>query len=1299
MKTGDLENNNSLSNRNGSQNSGVTDTQYNTNGEGPGKSLKTIFTEYLNRNSATRPLDSVKSGATIEFNQQSVDSVDNEAHIPESPPTVKANDRDNDIGGFISVTSGKNVKKSAKDNSDIDIAAGFREVNITPTGSKNANTDAAGEFADDEASGYAGDVADGYAGGYAGDEVDGFAGGFAGDEVDGYAGDLTGGFAGGYAGDVAGGFTSGYADRFAGDLTGDLTGGFLGDEASGYADGFAGGFAGDEVDGFAGDLTGDLTVDLTGDLTGGFAGVEASGYADGFADDVADGFSDGYEDDDVSGFSNGYEDGYASENEGGGTGSRMGAGPRSEAGPRAGDGPRGGNGRGDGPRSGASPRAGDGPRGGNGRGDGPRSVASPRGGAGPRSGGGAGGADGAGGENAGGEGERRPTPREVALKAATLSYTAIKWVMIYMGRFISTVFKIALVIILVIAFGILGAGVGAIYGYIQGVEPITSIMLEMKIQSSYIYDADGNQLARLTGSGNVNRQLVHYNEISPFIPRALIAIEDKRFESHNGVDPKRIVGAGLKFILGGSDAYGASTITQQLVKNVTGKKDETLERKVQEWYLAIELEKTMEKWKILELYLNVVYFGNGCYGVSSASRTYYGKAAADLSLAESALLVGITNSPGKYNPFTETGLKNAKTRQAVILNEMLKQGMISDEEYDEALAEKITVIPKAVTAAVTLKPNSYFIDCVIDEVKNDLMAEKGMTSEMALAQIYNYGLRIYTTQSPGVQSALDSVFNDPQYFPDINPDAQKNNELPQGAMVILDPNTAQIKAICGGYGEKLADRTFNRATQARRQPGSSIKPIAVYGPALDQHTITLATVVDDTPSHYDPVNPERIYPKNSSNDFRGLTTIRDAIRRSVNVVAVKTWLRIPDTSHKYLDKSGINRDSETQVALALGGLHKGVTPLEMAAAYVPFDNRGMYYTPTTYTKVLDSDGRVLLDNTVRPPTIIYNEQTAFLMTSALEDVIKTGTGTAAALFGGDMPAAGKTGTTNDNADRWFVGYTPYYVAATWYGYDNKIKKITLTQDELGNAMRIWRTVMERIHDGLMPKEFPIPDQIVTASVCAYSGKAPTAACRNDPRGSAIRTEYFIKGTEPKDLDKCDVHVTTKVCLTGSAATGGDVAAGPYCPDEEVKERVVTKREAPFTPMPGDPYPNDWLYEYKNLPLCPYHTADGIAAEFAPEPEEEPEPEDATDASGAVNEQAGEAGGGGGSGGGELTAGQGGGPGAGGTGGAGDTGGAGGAGAGDTGVRIQRTPRPNHNVIPSATEPSTAGGDIPSGPGE
>jgi penicillin-binding protein 1A len=309
---------------------------------------------------------------------------------------------------------------------------------------------------------------------------------------------------------------------------------------------------------------------------------------------------------------------------------------------------------------------------------------------------------------------------------------------------------------------------------------------------------------------------------------------------------------------------------------------------------------------------------------------------------------------------------------------------------------------------------------------------------------------------------------------------------------------------------------------------------------------------------------------------------------------------IPDASLSYLDKAGINRDGERRVALALGGLNRGVTPLEMAAAYVPFVNRGMYYAPTSYTKVLDSDGKVLLDKTSRQPSIVYGEQAAFLMTSMLQDVVKSGTGTQAALADGAMPTAGKTGTTNDNADRWFVGYTPYYVASTWYGYDNNIKKITLTGEELNNAMRIWRAVMEKVHENLEPKEFPMPDQIVSASVCVYSGKAPTEYCRQDPRGNAVRTEYFIKGTEPKASDPCDVHRPIAICGEVSDLLGYTVLAGDYCPAETVKQAVVVRRAVQPERRPGDPYPADWEYEYSGYPVCPYHTAYGIAAEYLPD---------------------------------------------------------------------------------------------------
>ncbi|MDR1061807.1 MAG: PBP1A family penicillin-binding protein, partial [Clostridiales bacterium] len=806
-------------------------------------------------------------------------------------------------------------------------------------------------------------------------------------------------------------------------------------------------------------------------------------------------------------------------------------------------------------------------------------------------------ADGGDGGDAGGAppGSARPVWQNVLFRILT----GFKWVFIYMGRFFATVFKTAIVIVMVVGFGVMGAGLGAVYGYIQNVEPITSDMLEIKVLTSYIYDADGNEMARLTGRENVNRVPVKYENIAPMLPKAFIAIEDERFESHNGVDIKRIGSAAIGFVTNAGSSHGASTITQQLVKHVTGNKFETLERKVQEWYLAIELEKGMEKWKILELYMNLIYFSNGCYGVQSASSAYFGKDVAELSLAECAFLAGIPNSPSRNNPYTDSGKANAFSRQRDILKKMLELGMISQRQHDAARAEQLTILPKQAAASVT-KPHSYFVDTVINDVKKDLMAEKGMTDTMALMTIYSNGVKIYATQSSSIQAAMDEVFTNDDYFPKINPGAIEHDEQPQSAMVVLDPTTAQIKAMYGGYGEKQASSTFNRATQAKRQPGSSIKPIAVYGPALDQRAITPATVIDDAPMHLDPNDPARVYPSNSNNRFGGLTTIRAAVRRSVNVVAMKVWGMIPDTSLSYLSKVGINRDSERNVALALGGLHNGVSPLEMAAAYAPFVNRGMYYEPITYTRVLDSNGKVLLDKTSRQPSIVYSEQAAFLMTSMLQDVVKSGTGTAAALSGGDMPSAGKTGTTNDNADRWFVGYTPYYVAATWFGYDNSIKKITLSSGELDNAMLIWKAVMEKAHENLAPKEFAMPDQIVSASVCAYSGKAPTEYCASDPRGNAIRTEYFIKGTEPKSSDPCDVHRPVVLCGATSDLLGEPVLAGPYCPPSSLRTSVVVRRPVQSERLPGDPYPSDWEYEYAGYPSCPYHTEYGIAPEYLPD---------------------------------------------------------------------------------------------------
>lgn len=780
-------------------------------------------------------------------------------------------------------------------------------------------------------------------------------------------------------------------------------------------------------------------------------------------------------------------------------------------------------------------------------------------------------------------------------------------------KFTLTVLKIVVVSILALCFFAGGAVGGAILGYIKTTAPLNPEDFITKTETSYVYDADGNQIAELTGAENKNMVQVSYDEVPKYLKDAIIAIEDERFEEHPGIDLRRIFSAVISAVMNSGEAeHGASTITQQVVKNITGNTKRSLARKVQEQWTALQLEKRYTKWEILEKYMNIIYMGYNYYGVESASKAYFGKHVSDLSLAECALLAGITNLPGKYNPFTTKGRENAIARQKTILEKMLELGKITQDEYEQALNEELKFMEPSDSNKNT-SSQTYFVDQVILDVAKDLAKEKGISEVEARRRIYNYGYKIYTTQDSRMQQAMDEVFTDETYFPvldkngnPINKNAAKYDEIPQAAMVIIDPFTGHIKAMYGGHGEKTKNLAFNRATQAKRQPGSSIKPIAVYGPALDLKLITPATVYDDTVSHMDPKNPEKRWPQNSdTTSYEGLTSIRFAIKSSVNVVATKV-LRDTlgfDNTFDYLEKAGVqlDRNKDRNLAMALGGITDGVTPLQMAAAYVPFANQGLYYTPTTYTKVTDRDGKVILEKT-QEYNIVYEEATAFLMADMMQEVTRgrvstyPNGGTAASRISiqdKKMPVAGKTGTTSDNVDKWFVGYTPYYVASAWYGYDNKTKKIVLESGERNQAQIIWNAVMQKVHEGLEPKQFPVPSDVVKSTICIYSGKLATDLCTHDSRGNATMEQYFLKGTEPRYDETCDVHVTAKVCTDSKDIWGRNLLAGENCPQSSVIEKTFIHRLQPYTPqVPGDPYPEDWKYELPDGEYCTIHGAPG-----------------------------------------------------------------------------------------------------------
>lgn len=619
--------------------------------------------------------------------------------------------------------------------------------------------------------------------------------------------------------------------------------------------------------------------------------------------------------------------------------------------------------------------------------------------------------------------------------------------------------------------------------------------------SSIVYadDADGNssEIAYLHSDGN--REWIDSDKIPDVAKEAAVAIEDERFYQHGGVDLKRTAGATVGWfvskITGKSPSYGGSTITQQVIKNITQEKDKKVSRKIKEMMRAVAFEKRFTKDEILTMYLNIVYFGNQCYGIEPAAKVYFSKSAIDLTLPQAAMIVGTTQAPSRYDPFRNP--EDTKTKRNTVLKKMNELGKISDEEYESAVNSELGVNTKYQSIHSTVY--SYFVDQVINDVISDLQTQKGYSETFATQQVFSGGLKIYTTMDSNIQDSIESIYTQTSNFPA----ASKGT---QSAMVIIDPYTGQIKGMAGGIGKKTESRGLNRATQSKRQPGSSIKPLSVYAPALETGKITPATILTD-----EAVTIADWSPKNSYSGFKGDMSVRKAIEISANIPAVKTLQTLGlETSYNYMKNklhfSSITETDKNLSSLALGGLTNGVSAKEMAAAYSIFVNDGNYIEPYTYTKVLDSSGKVLLENEINKTKVI-SEANAYIMSGFLHEVVNTssGTGRNARLSG--MTTYGKTGTTNDNCDKWFVGYTPYYVGAVWYGCDTMVP---LTKLGVSNnvSTAVWKKVMQKVHEGLPNRELSKPDNVTAVSMCQKTGKLSSSGC------AYAKTEYFVNGTVP-----------------------------------------------------------------------------------------------------------------------------------------------------------------------------------------
>ncbi len=641
-----------------------------------------------------------------------------------------------------------------------------------------------------------------------------------------------------------------------------------------------------------------------------------------------------------------------------------------------------------------------------------------------------------------------------------------------------------------------------------------------------------------------NRTWVSIEGIPADLRFATIAIEDKRFRDHHGVDWLRTAKASVNMFLGGSSSYGASTITQQLIKNLTGQDEVTVRRKLIEIFRALEFEKRYTKDDILEWYLNTIYMGEGCYGVQSAAHAYFGKSVDKLSLAECASLIAITNNPSIYDPYINP--EKNRSRQMLVLGAMLDQGFIDQSEYDQATAQEMVFRSTSLEDTEdtgNIYYYSYFVDQVLRDVIADLCEATGYSYEIVEQMVKTGGYQIYCTIDPDVQQCVDQVYTDLANIPQT-----ESTQQLQSAIVVIDNKTGDIVAMAGGVGEKSGSLTFNRAVQSLLSPGSTIKPLSVYAPALDLGIITPVSVYDDTPHRFTDDEKNNRWPKNSDNVYRGLMSIDQAVGLSVNTIPVKLVAQMgPEYCYTFAkEKMGldtlvsewtIGEKTYTDVdlaPLAMGGLTRGVTVQAMAEAYASFPNDGEYRTARTYTKVVDAAGNVVLENEQERHQAI-KPQSAWYITHMLENAVQTGTGTGAQLE--NMAVAGKTGTTTSNYDRWFCGYTPYYTAAVWCGYDNP-EEIRLPSGTPNPAVTLWHDVFAEIHSTLSKRSFSTPSNVISCQICQDSGLLATEACKKDPRGSrVVEVELSIYDVP---TTYCATHELVEVCGTSNQV------ANRYC---------------------------------------------------------------------------------------------------------------------------------------------------------
>lgn len=678
---------------------------------------------------------------------------------------------------------------------------------------------------------------------------------------------------------------------------------------------------------------------------------------------------------------------------------------------------------------------------------------------------------------------------------------------------------------------------------------ITKDDLAIAYQNTNVYDIDGKKIAELTG--DENRKIITMSEMGPYLPNAFVAIEDERFYSHFGIDIKRTGGAIVTYILnGGKSSFGGSTITQQLVKNMLDDDASEglagVERKIREWSRAYQIEKMLSKSQILELYLNKIFMGSTVYGVESAAQYYFSKPAKELSLAEAAFIAGINHSPNSYNPFGENDNSEIiKERTKTVLNKMKElrntkveelKGLttITDEDYEKAFAEVDKGLKFKQGSTGDNTDITYHTAAAVEQVARQLAKEKEINYDTAVVMIKNGGYKLYTTQDTDIQKIMEEEYLKDKYIAKATTkEGKAENQHTQSAMTVIDYKKGYVVGTVGGLGEDSTPLGQNRAVNSHLQPGSAIKPLAAVGPGLEEKEIVASTMYDDSPTSFGGISYA------NSTGYPGIIPVRAAITCSSNIVNMKILSNVGlNTSIQYLNEFGLSEydSSDASLTLTLGGTYHGASPTEMAAAYGAIANGGVYITPTFYTKLENARGEVILEPEQETRRVL-SEQNAYILTDILKSPVEGFWGLHATASGckiSGIETAAKTGTTTDYKDRWLCGMTPYYSAATWFGYDWPESVPYLAGDSNPSKV-IWKSVMSQIHEDLKSADFEKPSGIVSAKICKETGKVATKKCKN------TYTEIFASGTVPGE---CNGHESVKTCKETK------LLATEYCPETQ-----------------------------------------------------------------------------------------------------------------------------------------------------